>query len=725
MTGLRRHLALILAAAAVLSGVATVALMTEAGPFAADPNPRTVIVLLYLDLVLVLALGAVLARRLVRLWVERRRGAAGSRLHVRLVALFTTMALVPTIMVTVFSVLFFHLGLQAWFSDTVRTAVEESVAVARAYLAEHRQAVAGDVRAMAADLDRVGPALLARDPRQFGQFVADQAAVRGLTEAIVFAGDGRVVARAGYTFSLAFEQIPGWALAMAEGGEVAILAGTSDDRVRALVRLNSLPNTFLFVGRFVDEAVLQHIESTQGAVQAYRDLEGRRASIEVTFSLIFGLVALLMLMAAVWMGLIVTTRLTAPIMRLIDAAGRVREGDLAVRLPAVPAGDELGTLTRAFNRMTSQLASQRQALETTNHVLDERRRFMEAVLEGVTAGVMGLDRDGRITLVNQSATWILEVEADRLLGTTLGTWLPEGAVLVEKMQQRPERPVQAQVRFQRRSGPRTLLLQITAECMGFELVGLVATFDDITELLSAQRTAAWADVARRIAHEIKNPLTPIQLSAERLRRRYLKQVTDDPATFDLCVDTITRQVSDIRDMVDEFSAFARMPTPDIQRHDLVPVVRDAVFLEQASAGETTLDLDLPPGQQVVACDQRQTRQALINIIKNALEAVAGRREREGEAAPPGRVRVTLSASEEAVTLAVIDNGCGLPEEERDRLTEPYVTTRARGTGLGLAIVNKIMEDHQGDLILEDRDDGEQGTQVRLRFPRGGEDEPGP
>ncbi len=714
--GLGRKLALALAVLAVLSGIATYAAMTEVGPFTADPSSQTVFMLLNLDLVLLLMLGAVLARRIVALWAERRRGLAGSRLHVRLVLLFSLVAVTPTVLVALFSALFFNVGLQGWFSERVRTAIDESRAVAQAYLEEHRQAIAGDVLAMAASLDRAGPRLLSNKPRKFKQFVAEQANARGLTEAIVFRGSGRVVARSGYTFSLEFEQIPYWALSKARQGRVAILSTESDDRVRALVQLNNFVNTYVFVGRFVDRSVIAHIERTREAVQAYQNLEGQRTDIEVTFALIFVVVALLVLFAAIWVGLTFTTRLARPIMRLIDASEKVRDGDLTVRVPEEPAVDELTSLARAFNRMTGQLASQRQELVDANRVLDERRRFTETVLAGVTAGVVGLDAGGVVTLANQSACALLAADPDDpegLEGTDLPARIPEVGDMMQTVQKRPDRVVQGEVRLTRKGQTRTLFLRLVPERLGHETVGFVVTFDDITDLLAAQRKAAWADVARRIAHEIKNPLTPIQLSAERLKRKYLRQIESDPETFTGCTDTILRHVGDIRRMVDEFSAFARMPSPEIGRCNLADMVRNSALAAHQGRQGVEIVVDLPETPQVVACDERLAGQAVINLVKNAEEAIAGRAG-AGET-PSGHITVRVEARDEGSAVVVEDDGPGLPDEALERLTEPYVTTREKGTGLGLAIVKKIMEEHGGDLLLHNRPDGP-GARVTLVFP---------
>ncbi len=715
--GLARKTALVLTLAAVPSVAGTFLAMTMSGP--AGPNPRTVLWLLALDVVLLLALGVVVGVRIVEVWRAKRKGTTGSRLHLRFISLFALVAVTPSVLMSVGSAVFFQYGVESWFSDRVRTALQDSLKVARAYLKEHQQVIGGDALAMANDINREGPALL-QSPRAFNSFVATQAAVRGLSEAIVFDGQGRILARSGLGFSieLSLSQIPLWAFDKARAGEVAILTSEDDQRVRALVQLQGFfGNAYLYVGRFVDPLVLDHMKQTSLAVKEYEQLEGKRSGLEIAFSLVFAVVGLLLLLAAVWVGLVMANALATPIARLIDAAEKVRSGDLSARVEE-GAADEVGLLSRAFNRMTSQLDEQRRSLVEANRELDERRRFTETVLDGVSSGVMGLDRDGNINLPNPFACELLGISADDMIGRPLASLVPELAETVDEVNRRPDRLVQREVRLVR-NGPRTLLVRVAAEFLEAdgdggggegEIVGYVMTFDDITELVSAQRKAAWADVARRIAHEIKNPLTPIQLSAERLKRKYLKEIETDRDTYVALIETIVRQVGDIGRMVDEFSSFARMPTPQMKRADLVDVCRQTIFMQKTGYPDVQFVTELPDGPVEIDCDTRLIGQALTNLLKNAVEAIESR---EGGDLPPGRIILRILRSEHAIHVEIEDNGRGLPMDNRDRLTEPYVTTRSKGTGLGLAIVKKIMEDHGGRFYLEDAPGG--GARAGLIF----------
>ncbi|EME69807.1 Signal transduction histidine kinase involved in nitrogen fixation and metabolism regulation [Paramagnetospirillum caucaseum] len=710
---LARRLAYGLTFASIPAIVATVWVMGGGGGGPTGPDPRIVLSLLATDGVLLAALGGVVGYRVLDVLKARRRGASGSRLHLRFIMLFALVAVTPSVLMSVGSTAFFRYGVESWFSDRVRTALQASLEVAHAYLEEHKRIIGGDALAMANDINREGLILL-RSPQHFGQFVGTQAAIRGLTEAIVFDTRGNILARSGLIFAVeaSIDQIPAWALDKARGGDVVVLSGSGEDRVKALVQLQGLfGDTFLYVGRFVDPKVIGYMAQTSEAVAQYERLEGRLSGLERAFSLIFALVALLLVLTAIWVGLSMAVKLATPIGRLIDAAEKVRSGDLDARV-AEDAADEIGVLSRAFNRMTHQLSSQRQDLVDANRELDERRRFTETVLAGVSSGVIGLDALGRIHLPNRSAGELIGVNLDEQVGNDIRDVIPDLAEPLDEAVRRPDKLVQREVRLSTPGGrSRMLLVRVAAERLESEIIGYVVTFDDITELVSAQRKAAWADVARRIAHEIKNPLTPIQLSAERLKRKYLKEIHSDPETYVNLVETIVRQVGDIGRMVDEFSSFARMPAPQIRADDLNDICRQAVFLQKTGNPGVEFVHRLPEGKVLVQCDGRLIGQALTNLLKNAVEAIQGR---DDPQAPPGRIVLSLEFLPDRLAVTVEDNGKGLPTENRERLTEPYVTTRTKGTGLGLAIVKKIMEDHGGDLYLEDAPGG--GARIGLVFP---------
>ena len=530
-------------------------------------------------------------------------------------------------------------------------------------------------------------------------------------------GNGRVIVQAALSLTLQPDLVPREAIEQADRGQVVLLPTERDDRVRAAIKLNRFIDAYLVIGRFIDPEVLAEIQRTEMAVAQYRRLEQSREGILITFVMIFIIVALLLLLAAVWMGLTLATHISRPISGLIAAAERVRHGDLSVRVKPTTTIAEFGMVGRAFNRMTSQLQSQQEGLLLVNRDLDERRRFTEAVLSGVSAGVIGLDAHATINLPNRSASELLGLDLDAARGTPLAEVVPEMAGLINNAVEQPDCSWQSEIRLIRAGRPRTLMVRVVAEKLQGEVLGYVVTFDDITALVMAERKAAWADVARRIAHEIKNPLTPIQLASERLKRKYSREIKSDPDTFVACTETIIRQVEDIGRMVDEFSSFARMPRPELKLENLNELVRQAVFLERNRFPSIRVDLDIPEQPLELLCDSRQVSQALINILKNAAEAVESRNG-SNAVLSPGWIGVTVREehtdnAQRLVYVEVEDNGRGLPQENRDRLTEPYVTTRAKGTGLGLAIVKKVMEDHNGDLSIEDREGG--GARVSLIF----------
>tara|TARA_R110002167_G_scaffold211487_2_gene416062 strand:+ start:6880 stop:9156 length:2277 start_codon:yes stop_codon:yes gene_type:complete len=718
-SSLQRRLAFMLAALAVASGVATVALMTDTTLV----RERIDVLrwLLTLDGVLLLALSIVVTRRVIRLWQARRRGRAGAGLQGRLVMLFAMIAVTPAVLVAAFSYLSLNFGLEAWFNDRVSGALRESVGVTEAYVKEHRENIANQAYSVAFLLNQNAP-LLTENPWQFNRILSSSASLRGLPEALVIDSLGNIIARSDFALSTTIEEIPPDAIAKASNGEVTLLNSETTDKVRALVRLNRFVDAYLLVERFVDPRVLQHISAIRQAFDEYKALEATRSGVQISFVLIYLVAVLILLMAAVWIGMTVSAQLAEPITDLIDAADDVSKGDLTARVDTASARDEIGVLGRAFNNMTQRIASQQQGLLEVNKELDERRRFTETVLAGVSAGVIGLDAKGRINLPNRRATELLDMDLLEHIGAPLAETVPELADLLRQATSRPDRMQQAEISFSRDGDAKTLLVRIAAEYLDDDVIGYVATFDDVTELLSAQRKAAWADVARRIAHEIKNPLTPIQLSAERLNRKYLRQIKDDPETFKKCTDTIIRQVGDIGRMVDEFSSFARMPQPDFKRENVSELCRQAMFLEQNRDADVTFTSELPADDVYIQCDARQISRVLTNVLKNAAESIEGARE-EGGNDIKGEVQLHMAQADGEVIITIDDDGRGLPEDGRDRLTEPYVTTRDKGTGLGLAIVKKIIEEHDGLLELSDREP--RGARVKMSLPLGKTRQSGP
>lgn len=685
-----------LAVTAVVAGVISYLILTNVALTGANtPTGRTF--LLVANLVPLMALLVLIGRRFVILRVNRQRGLAGARMHVRLVALFSMIAAVPTLLVVVFASLLFQFGTQFWFSDRARTVLENAEQVAQSYVEENKQRIIADIEAMGSDVYEYA-SNYGIDSPGFSEGLAFQVAARNLTEASVFAPGGNtylVYASVGMSGTPLAQRIFATDLARARTGSASVLASASD-RVEAIVRIDPILERYVYVSRKVDPAVLQSAQRAEGAMAEYGALLDRSRSLQWQFNLALFAMALLILAAAILSALWLANRLVAPIGRLAHAAQRVGAGDLSARVTVRDSPDELGILARTFNRMTSQLQVQTRALVTANEQLDARRQFTEAVLSSVSAGVISIDEDGYIRLASHSAAELLENAEETLIGAAIDTAVPEFSVLLDETRQHGQ--ASGQVRIMRGNEVQTLLVRMGGVSGGRR--GYVLTFDDITQQLSDQRRAAWADVARRIAHEIKNPLTPIQLSAERLQRRYGNKIVDDAETFRSLTETIVRQVGDLRQMVDEFSSFARMPKPVFRPESLLDITRQSLFLQEVAHNDIDFVLDVDPLLPPLVCDRRQISQALTNLLKNAAESVAARQQQDGA---KGEVRLSarLKPGGAFMIISITDNGIGLPADLRDRLTEPYVTTRSRGTGLGLAIVKKIVEEHDGTLDLGD------------------------
>jgi len=709
---------LVLALVALLFGVGTFFVLADG---ATALSTDLIGGLVVANLTVLMVLFAVLAGKLTRVWRERRRGRAGAKLHVRLVLLFGVVATVPSVMVAVFASLFFHYGIQSWFNERVRTALHEGLEASQGYLQENQLNIRSSALLTADDITRAAATSQGLDSQAFATALTNECLVRGLTEAMIFEPEtGQRIAAAGLGGGYGIEMPSAAAIATAKSGQVYVQVSDDGTTVRAVVELQFTVPLMLVVGSTVDRTILDHMQRTQQAVDEYTRLDQNRSGLQLTFTLIFAILALLMLTAAVLLGVLLANQIARPIGRLTFAAERVRDGDLAVRVPE-RGDDEIGDLSRAFNRMTGQLASGRRDLMEAYGQIDERRRFTEGVLSGVSAGVIGLDDEARIELPNRVASALLQIDLLDAVGRKLTELVPEFAPLVERAMSNPERAAMQEIILGSHSTTpshasgivgaptrRTLLVRVGAEVQNERATGFVVTFDDITELQSAQRKAAWADVARRIAHEIKNPLTPIQLAAERLKRRFTREITSDPETFTQCADTIIRHVEDIGRMVDEFSRFARMPQPVIRVEDIGLIAREALVLQKAAHPEIVFITNIPEQGPRAPCDRRLLGQAITNLLQNAADAVSMR---------DGGHQIWLSVllADHQVAVTVADDGIGLPSDGRAELTEPYVTTKQKGTGLGLAIVKKIMEDHGGNLLLGDRADGF-GAAVSLVLP---------
>ncbi|MDB5459710.1 MAG: ntrY [Caulobacteraceae bacterium] len=691
--------------AAALTAIAVYLASSAPGAGPIGPVSRTVLIILGVNLALILLLSAAAGRRVLQLVFDREHDA-GARLHLRFVTLFSLVAVVPAIVVAMVFGALVTRALDNWFSQRVQSVIDNSVKVDKSYVEDQQAFLQRHMTAMASDLNDAASTLKAA-PIRFSQGLVQLAAYHEFPAVYLIDGDGRILARAEAAGAPPFVMPPPATLKSATRDIVA-QPFESQDLFRAVYRLRAYPDAYLYVARFVPPGMLVQLRRAEASLIDYREADRSRRSIQTAFALSYGETTLLVLVGAVWMGMAAASSISAPVARLVQAADRVAGGDLDARVETKHDPEEIAVLSRAFNRMTSDLQEQQKALRQANTDAESRRQFIETVLAEVSAGVIGLDSTGRISVVNRRALVLLGLDAEHTIGRLLSEAAPELSEVAARAGQGGQEAGD-EIDIVRRGDTRRLRLRAS----GRGEDGLVLTFDDITRLVAAQRNAAWRDVARRIAHEIKNPLTPIQLSAERLRRKYRSEIVGDLETFDRCTDTIIRQVEGIGRMVDEFSAFARMPAPRFEQADARELLRQAVFAQRVASPEIAVEMVEPAPEGLIHADSRMVGQVLTNVLKNAAEAIAARR-----AADPGvqgRLTARLVADDSQVAFEIEDNGVGLPDKDRDRLTEPYVTTREKGTGLGLAIVKRIMEEHGGALVMQDAPE-RPGAQVILRFP---------
>jgi two-component system nitrogen regulation sensor histidine kinase NtrY len=682
-----------------------------------DPDYATTLTLIGLNLAFILLLVALISREVHRIVMARRRGKAASRLHVRIVALFSLAAALPALMVAVIASVTLDIGLDRWFEIRTKVIINSSLSIAEAYVNENARNLQDTTLSMAYDLD-ANRTLYGLDRTGFRARMSQHVTGRGLDHAALIRADGSFIIQAETQAAFPMPPAPPEAVQTAGDGLPVLIEPRVRSIIGAIVKLREIEDAYLFTIRSVDPEVVKARQIVRANTDEYRDLESNRLTTQVAFALAYLGVTLIIVLSAIWTGIAFADRLVRPIRQLIGAADEVATGNLDVSVPVRTSDGDVGSLGDTFNKMILQLKSQRNELINAKDVIDERRRFSEAVLSGVTAGVIGVERDGAISIVNRSAERMLSIRADTALGRNLSQMLPHIGQVFETARQAGREVHREQVTFFRGGSERTFDVQVTLEeaSVADGEASYVVTVDDITDLVSAQRSSAWADVARRIAHEIKNPLTPIQLSAERIRRRFGSAITEDREVFEQCTQTIIRQVGDIGRMVDEFSAFARMPKPDMQTIDLREPLREASFLVEVSRADITFSRDFGPDPLTGTFDARLLSQAFGNLIKNAAEAIEAA---ERESGVKGAILIRARRAGSEIVVEVTDNGKGLPRENRQRLLEPYMTTREKGTGLGLAIVKKIVEDHGGRLELHDAPadfHGGRGAMIRIVLP---------
>jgi two-component system nitrogen regulation sensor histidine kinase NtrY len=711
----------------LVSGLATYLILTGLTPI--PPRNDVVLLVLLVNVAVIVAMLAVIGFQAFGLWRAWRRKLPGARVHIRIVLLFTLISALPALLLALAATTTFSRSLDNWFAARTRTIVANSLDVARAYVAEHGQVIRTDIVNMAKDLDEaIQPGVAAPvDEAAWRNLVVAQSGLRDLALVAVIDKKGAVVYSTAMNGGVAYEPPTAETIAQAEAGHIPLLMPSDTYRIAAVTKLARYPDHYLYAARRVSPRVVGHLRRTEASVAEYERLLQARGGLKLVHGLMYFMISLTGVLASIWVGLWFASQLVAPIRRLISAAQQVARGDLNVELPLNRGEGDLRRLSNDFNLMTRELDRQRSALVAVNDQLDQRRRFMEAMLSGVSAGVIGIDAAGVIRLANPSAERLLGVSRDQLVDRALIEAIPAMGQHCAEAAEHPQKArAHGQIKMMVGDEERIFAVQMTKERAQADDSdeGSVVTFDDITELIAAQRTSAWGDVARRIAHEIKNPLTPIQLSAERLRRKYGRAIHEDRETFEKLTDTIVRQVGDIKTMVDEFAAFARVPQPTFGLHDIREIVQEPMIQYRESHSGLTFETDLPSTPVRLQCDGRLLAQALTNLVKNATEAVQSRA--ESKDAPEGFrgcVKAVVRNDAERVTIEIIDNGPGLPKQNRSRLLEPYVTTKgAKGTGLGLAIVQKIIEQHGGTLTLDDApasaDGASTGARISISLPLG-------
>jgi two-component system nitrogen regulation sensor histidine kinase NtrY len=706
---------------ALLSAFLTFVVLSGLTPI--EPTRHVVYSFLLINAATILLLVAIIIREVWQVVQARRRGRAAARLHVQIVSLFSVIAVLPAVLVAIIANVTIDRGLDRLFSGPTRQVIQNSLIIARAYTNEHAQLIRGDVLGMANDVSRAQPLFYPENGwarATFRDLLSASAVSRNLPSALLIDKDRNVLESAQTGVQLAFAPPPPEILSNVNETEPEISVIPEQNYVAAVIRLRAFSDIFLYVARPLDPGVVAQLTQTEASAAEYAGLESRRLGIQVAFALMFAVIALTILMASVLIGLNFANWLVAPIRNLMSAANIVSTGDLHVQVPVHKSEGDLAQLGETFNKMTQELRTQRDELVSASDLIDSRRRFIEAVLSAASAGIIGVDASGSVGILNRSAEKLIGHAESETLDHPLSDVLPELDDMMKTAREGTQRLVQGQITITRDGHERNLSVRVSAEQTGQSRDSYIITLDDITDLVSAQRTSAWGDVARRIAHEIKNPLTPIQLSAERIRRKFGKVIIEDKGIFEQCTDTIVRQVDDIRRMVDEFSRFARMPKPVMEGEDVADTVRQAVFLMKVGHPDLDIVAEIKQDPMRAQFDRRLISQALTNIIKNATEAI--------EQVPPdelgkGRIDVIAAQENDDIVIDVIDNGIGLPKVSRARLLEPYVTTRQKGTGLGLAIVGRVLEDHGGRIELKDAEDfrpGQRGAWMRLRFAVSGQ-----
>jgi two-component system, NtrC family, nitrogen regulation sensor histidine kinase NtrY len=699
------HYSIILLILALISSFLTYGQITQS-QISNVHNPKVTIILIMIDLVLFLVLSILVTRKIFRLWHKGKHQSG--RLQNKIILMFCLVAAIPTIIVTVFSTIFFNFGIQSWFDQRVSTAINESVVVAESYFKVQIKLIESDAKIMAQELNYVSSDIT-YGPERFANYLTKQAEDKTLVEASIFqVKPDNLLAESRYNFTIPFHNLPKNGIEEAINDKIVLIKPDDDNKLRALIKLDFLPNSYLLIGRTIDNKVLDHMANTKGAASEYERLRGQISNLQIQFLIIFIVVSLLLLFTAIWLGLTLSSTLIKPLNRLVSATTQITKGNFSVILDVKNKNDEISVLANAFNTMTSELGSQRTKLIKANHEIQAKHHFNETVLSGVSTGIVALDMNLQISMINPTALNILslETEAD-LTHQDFNLLCPEISILLPHAQDFIGHEVQKEIVINRGNRTSILVVRIITEKFLGKTEGYIITFDDITALVLAQRSAAWSDVARKVAHEIKNPLTPIHLATERLRKKYSQEVSDTQ-NFEKYLEIIGKHVKDIGTIVEEFVQFARMPAPEFAHNNLVQIVRESIFSRKCLDKDINYITEFQVDTAIINCDPRQISQVLLNLLKNAEEAIE-----HCHNINRGEIKVLLLVQDEMVELEVMDNGGGFSSELFDHLTEPYVTNKSTGTGLGLAIVKKVLDDHKTAISFTNNNTP--GATIKLTF----------
>ena len=680
--------------------------------------------ILLIDGIYLLVVIAIVGYSVMRMFAARRAKSAGSRLHMRLSRVFAIVALIPTVLVAVFAVVTLSIGVQGWFSKNVQNVVSSSLSAAKAYKNEQSNDLKVDLKFMAIRLNEY------KDTNSFVsdsdlrlQLISYQNLIqRGLKEAYIIDENANLRSRGELSYLFGYEEPNQEAMDSAKTGDLFIIEDWPNNEFRGLIKLESFADKYLYISRVVDGNILNLLDKTMESAITYNTMEAQREKILWSYGLLYFGFATFVILSSILLGMLFAERLSRPVGRLAGAAQRLGAGDFDVQVIEEKGDDEIAMLSRVFNHMTKQVKRQRDDLITANDYTERRRRLFDSVLSGVTAGVIGLSSDGNVGFINLAAEKLLNLNAENHEGKSIKLAVPEFVDLFLLIQKNENKTQQQEIKLTRAGATEILLVRVSARISEDLLVeGYVITFDDVTDLVSAQRLAAWGDVARRIAHEIKNPLTPIQLSAERLKRKYSPMVGAEEDNLSQYCDVIIRQTNDLRRIVDEFSKFARMPEPIKRSVNITKLLKDVILLFEISSPAIKIKLKNPHGDINVNVDETMINQAFTNLIKNAGEAIESKAKLNSTNKFDPEIRIFIKKNVNNLEIIIEDNGIGLPTQERSRLFEPYVTNRENGTGLGLSIVKKIIEEHNGSLELLDAspfsNNEDFGAKMRIIFPK--------